>query len=69
MTTSSFSTVISPNWRALPWRSDQRLAVRLVSMPQVFMRSCPFSFLDNRRKIRSVRVDHLFGQVFVVREA
>ena len=33
------------------------------------MRPRPFSFLDNGRKIRSVRADHLSGQVLVVRKA
>ena len=33
------------------------------------MRSRPFSFLDNGRKVRSVRADHLSGQVLVVRKA
>ena len=33
------------------------------------MRSRPFSFFDNGRKVRSVRVDHLSGQVLVVRKA
>ena len=33
------------------------------------MRPRPFSFHDNGRKVRSVRIDHLPGQVFVVRKA
>ena len=33
------------------------------------MRPRPFSFLDNGRKVRSVGVDHLSGQVLVVRKA
>ena len=61
-----------PRARSSAARSPPRWATvrqHAHSSPHVFIRPCPFSFLDNRRKVRSVRVDHLSGQVLVLRKA